>query len=252
MDAITQAILNRSKLEVEHIKISQPTEDSFVMSLVSKVTGTGPMGATMAPMTVDMMFNGGCFGKLDLPEVKTKSGGTEVVVDDQVIKIIDREAFKAFVKAIMCDESLVLRLDNGECTIKALGLSANVKYAKDVQIVGMGGPKIAQINSAERGGGFVNTMKVYNPSPLEIDHGVSMFEIRNESGEVLAELKGYLKIVKGDFESTLHGSIKKGAKPSNTAKLVGVGTQDKNWCNETIQYINCSFSVTPQFAQMLQ
>lgn len=27
MDAITQAILNRSKLEVEHIKISQPTAE---------------------------------------------------------------------------------------------------------------------------------------------------------------------------------------------------------------------------------
>ncbi|KAK6226033.1 hypothetical protein QIS74_02080 [Colletotrichum tabaci] len=251
MEAITQAIMNRSKLEVELIKISQPTADSFVMTIVSRVTGTGPMGATMAPMTVDMMFNGGCFGKLDLPEVKTKSGGTEVVVRDQLIKIVDRDAFMAFVKAIMCDNQLVLRLDNGDCTIKALGLSAKVKYAKDVPIVGMGGPKIAQVNSQERGGGFVNTMKVYNPSPLEIDHGVSMFELRSESGEVLAELKGDLMIVKGDFESTLQGSIKKGAKPSDKARMVGVGTQDSNWCNDTIKFIDCPFSISPQFAQML-
>ncbi|KAF6826724.1 hypothetical protein CMUS01_09307 [Colletotrichum musicola] len=252
MDAITQAILNRSKLEVELIKISHPTEESFVMTIESRVTGTGPMGATMQPMTVDMMFNGGCFGKLDLPEVKTKSSGTLVVVRDQVIKIIDRNAFMAFVKAIMCDENLVLRLDNGNCTIKALGLSANVKYAKDVPIVGMKGPKISQVNSAPRGSGFVNTMKVYNPSPLEIDHGVSMFELRNESGEVLAELKGDLKIVRGEFESTLEGTLKKGTKPSDKAVMVGLGTQEKNWCDETIKNINCPFSITPQFAQMLQ
>ncbi|KXH48194.1 hypothetical protein CSIM01_08746 [Colletotrichum simmondsii] len=251
MDAITQAILNRSKLEVEHIKISQPTADTFVMGIVSRVTGTGPMGATMAPMTVDMMFNGGCFGKLDLPEVKTKSGGTEVVVKDQLIKILDRNAFMAFVKAIMCDESLVLRLDNGDCTIKALGLSAKVKYAKDVPIVGMAGPKIAQVNSAERGGGFVNTMKVYNPSPLEINHGISKFELRSESGEVLAELEGDLTIVKGEFESTLQGTLKKGAKVSDKARMVGTGTKEANWCNDTIQFINCQFSVSPQFAQML-
>ncbi|KAK1986682.1 hypothetical protein LZ30DRAFT_685214 [Colletotrichum cereale] len=251
MDAITQAILNRSKLEVETIQISNPTADSFVMSIVSRVTGTGPMGATMSPMTVDMMFNGGCFGKLDLPEVKTKSGGTEVVVRDQVIKILDHNVFKAFVKAIMCDEKLVLHLDNGDCSIKALGMSAKVKYAKDVAIIGMGGPKIAQVNSQERGGGFVNTMKVYNPSPLEIDHGVSMFELRNESGEVLAELKGNLKIVKGDFETTFQGSLNKGAKASDKARMVGVGTQESNWCNETIKFIDVPFSVSPQFAQML-
>ncbi|KAK1997627.1 hypothetical protein LX36DRAFT_62734 [Colletotrichum falcatum] len=251
MEAITQAILNRSKLEVETIQISNPTADSFVMTIVSRVTGTGPMGATMMPMTVDMMFNGGCFGKLDLPEVKTKSGGTEVIVRDQVIQIIDRNAFMAFVKAIMCDQELVLRLDNGDCTIKALGLSAKVKYAKDVPIVGMGGPKVAQVNSQERGGGFANTMKVYNPSPLEIDHGVSMFEIRNESGEVVAELKGDLKIVKGDFETTFQGSINKGTKTSDKAKLVGTGVQESNWCNETIKFIDVPFSVSPQFAQML-
>ncbi|KAK2018853.1 hypothetical protein LZ32DRAFT_613336 [Colletotrichum eremochloae] len=251
MDAITQAILNRSKLEVETIQISNPTTDSFIMTIVSRVTGTGPMGATMAPMTVDMMFNGGCFGKLDLPEVKTKSGGTEVVVRDQLITIVDRNAFRAFVKAIMCDQQLVLHLDNGDCTIKALGLSAKVKYAKDVPLIGMGGPKIAQINTQERGSGIVNTMKVYNPSPLEIDHGVSMFEIRNESGEVLAELKGDLKIVKGDFETTFQGSINKGAKASDKARLVGLGTQESNWCNETIKFIDVPFSLSPQFASML-
>lgn len=224
---------------------------SFVMTIVSRVTGTGPMGATMAPMTVDMVFNGGCFGKLNLPEVKTKSGGTEVVVNDQLIQILDRNAFMAFVKAIMCDNQLVLRLDNGDCTIKALGMSAKVKYAKDVPIVGMGGPKLAQINSAERGGGFVNTMKVYNSSPLEIDHGVSMFELRSESGEVLAELKGDLKIVKGDFETTFNGSVKKGAKTSDKARMVGVATEENNWCNDSIKFIDCAFSVTPQFAQLL-
>ncbi|TDZ23471.1 hypothetical protein Cob_v003748 [Colletotrichum orbiculare MAFF 240422] len=252
MDAITQAILNRSKLEVELIKISQPTEDSFVMTIESKVSGTGPMGATMQPMTVDMMYNGGCFGKLNLPEVKTKSSGTLVVVTDQVIKIQDRNAFTAFVRAIKCDDELILRLDNGDCTIKALGLSAKVKYAKDVHIVGMKGPKISQVNSATRGGKFVNTMKVYNPSPLEIDHGVSIFELRNESGEPLAELKGDLRIVRGDFETTMEGSLKEGAKPSNKAVMVGLGTETKNWCDETIKNINCPFSITPQFSQMLQ
>ncbi|KAL0940972.1 uncharacterized protein CTRU02_203735 [Colletotrichum truncatum] len=253
MEAITQAILNRSKLEVELIKITQPTEDSFVMTIESKVTGTGPMGATMQPMTVDMMFNGACFGKLDLPEVKTKSSGTMVIVTDQHIKILDRNAFMAFVKAIMCDDNLILRLDNGNCTIKALGLSANVKYSKDVHITGMKGPKLAQVNSAPRGSGFANTMKVYNPSPLEIDHGVSMFELRNEgSGEVLAELKGDLKIVRGEFEITMEGTLNKGTKPSDKAVMVGLGTQEKNWCSETIKNINCPFSVTPQFCQLLQ
>jgi len=46
-----------------------------------------------------MCGTAGCFGRLDLPEIKTSSSGTTVKVTDQLIKIVDMEAFKAFNKS---------------------------------------------------------------------------------------------------------------------------------------------------------
>jgi len=65
----------------------------------SRVANMGPVGATMSPMTVDMCGTAGCFGRLDLPEIKTSSSGTTVKVMDQLIRIVDMEAFKAFNKS---------------------------------------------------------------------------------------------------------------------------------------------------------
>lgn len=69
------------------------------MSMESKVGNTGPMGVTMSPMTVDLCGDAGCFGKLNLPEIKTKASGTTISVTDQKIEIVDMDAFIAFNKA---------------------------------------------------------------------------------------------------------------------------------------------------------
>lgn len=87
----------------------------MVMSLLNRVTDTGPMGATLAEMDVDMVYKGEAWGKLSLPVVQTASGGADIVVTEQLVKITNLDAFKAFVKALMLDEELVLTLDNGDC-----------------------------------------------------------------------------------------------------------------------------------------
>lgn len=233
------------------------TEKSIIstltMSLVNRVTGTGPMGATMSPMIVDMVFNDQPWGKLQLPEVNTKSGGTDVIVQEQEVKITNQESFRAFVKALMLDEELVLVLDNGDChiTAKVMGwpLKSNVTYKKRLVIKGMKGPRLSLVDTtADK-----NTMKVYNPSPLEIDHGVSMFDIVDSDGQVVAEEKGQLNIVRGDFDSTLGITFKPGKKvaPGTKLKLVGKGTEKDSWMNDTLKYINSEFEAKDQFVSFL-
>lgn len=223
------------------------------MSLVNRVTGTGPTSATMAPMMVDLIFGGVTWGKLQLPEVVTAPSGADLVVAEQEVKILSQDAFRAFVKALMLDEELVLTLDNGDCQIssKVMGftMKSKVVYKKDLVIKGMQGPKVTLVETtADK-----NTMKVANPSPLEIDHGVSFFEIVDESGAVLADLKGQLSIVRGNFDSTLGISFKGGKKltPGSKVKLVGKGTEKQSWMNDTLQYISSEFVVNEQFASFL-
>jgi hypothetical protein len=219
------------------------------MGIESRVTGTGPLGATMAPMAVDLTFNGVAFGRLRLPEVKTSSRGTDVNIYDQHIDISDMAAFKAFVKSLMKDEHLVLTLDKGDCTIKALGLTAHCTYRKDIHLKGMNGPQSRIIDTDET----TNTVAVHNPSPLEIDHGVSMFEIRDAAGnpEKIAELKGPMEIKRGYFELKMNLS-RTANKPQSgsTAYLIGIGTENDAWTNDTLKYINTRLELTDKFCSM--
>lgn len=220
------------------------------MALVNRVTGTGPTSAVMAPMVVDLVFGGVTWGKLQLPEVITSSSGTDVICEEQEIKILDQEAFRAFVKALMLDEELVLTLDNGDCKIssKILGFTAksNVVYKKDLIITGMRGPKVTLVETTSE----KNTLKVTNPSPLEIDHGVSLFDIV-DGDDVVAELKGPLYIVRGNFDSSLKIMFKgKKVAPGTKVRLVGKGTEKESWMNETLKYINTEFEASEQFASL--
>ncbi|KAF1985614.1 hypothetical protein K402DRAFT_394594 [Aulographum hederae CBS 113979] len=208
-----------------------------MMSIKSRTTNTGPMGATMSPMTVDLVGPKGVFGKLDLPEIKTQSSGTDVIVPDQLIKIVDMEAFHAFVKAIMLDESLVLKLDNGVGTIKAMMMKSNIVYRKEVQLKGMNGPKVTLVKTEPKGDGFVNTTKIENPSPLDLDLGVITFDLLNAEGQKIGQMEGPLSIPLGESTATMEGKPVKGAGAKvGVGRMVGSGAPDGSWFNETIKF----------------
>ena len=205
----------------------------------SAVSGTGPVPSVMSPMTVDLSFKDKVFAQVDLPEVHCSAGGTAVNVTEQLIKIEDMDAYKAFVRSLTLDERLTLQLRNGKCSIKAMGLTSKCQYAKDVELVGMNGPRIEDVellrtDDADR---FTSKMNVINPSPLEIDHGMSEFQLENEAGETIADLKGELKIIRGTSTLTTECVMRKAVSTAG-ARLVGRGVEVESWCSETIKNIN--------------
>jgi hypothetical protein len=222
---------------------------SFVMSIESRVTNTGPISATQAPMTVDMIGPKGIFGKLNLPEVKTKSSGTDVKINDQLIQIVDHEAYMAFVKSIQLDEKLTLRLDNGQGTIKALGLKSKIVYKKNVELLGMNGPKTEIIKTVKTADGFKNTLKITNPSPLEIDIGDSTFEFVDQQGNIIAEEHGGLDIPRGVSYHEVTGTVT-GKAPSGAIRLLGKDVVQDSWLKETINYFDYPINLTPEMAEL--
>jgi len=234
MNAITQYIVNSSKLEVTLIKITDATPDTFVMEIESRVTNTGPVSSTISPMTVDLVGPGGAFGKLDLPVIKTNSAGTDVNIPAQLIKITDKAAFKAFVTAILRDESLLLQLKNGKGTVKAMmGMSAQIDYNKDCPLKGMHGPKTTISKTEVAGGGFKNTLKLVNPSPLELDLGTIKQEVRNKDGSVIALQQGKAYLLRGETSFLMEGTVV-GKAAGEDAVIVATGVEEDNWHNETI------------------
>jgi hypothetical protein len=220
------------------------------MAIESRVTDTGPLGATMSAMTVDLVGPRGVFGKLNLPEVKTSSKGANVNIPDQKIDIVDMVAYEAFVKSIQLDQKLTLRLDNGQGTIKALGLTAKIVYKKEVQLMGMNGPVTQVVKTETTGSGFKNTMKIINPSPLEIDLGSPTFAFKNAAGEVLATQTGKLFISRGETIYTVTGEVKsKGS--ADKPILVGQSTDHDSWINDTIRFFNAPISLTPEMQSLV-
>jgi hypothetical protein len=252
MDAIVQAILNFSKLEVQHIRITNPKQNEFNMFITVKVTGTGPVGSTMSPMLVDMIGAKGTFGKLQLPEVKTKATGVVIDVPDQKIEILDMDAFLAFVESIQLDKSVTMMLDNGKGTIKALGLTSNITYKKKVDFLGMNGPKTEVIKTEDLGDGkFKNTMKMQNPSPVEIELGTPTFVFKDAAGNVLAEQSGKIHIPRGEYEYESTGTVKTKGDTSKVM-LVGVTTDQDAWTKKSIQFFDLPITLTQGLVTLAQ
>ncbi|KAF2395557.1 hypothetical protein EJ06DRAFT_560635 [Trichodelitschia bisporula] len=247
MDSIVQYILNQSKLEVTLIKITNAGPNSFTMTIESRVTNTGPIGATQSPMTVDMIGPKGVFGRLNLPEVKTSSKGAQVNIPDQHIDIVDMDAYMAFVSSIQLDEKLTLRLDNGQGTITALfGKKSQVVYRKEVQMLGMNGPRTEIVSTEVTGEkSFKNKLRITNPSPLEIDLGETTFEYVGKDGKVLARQFATLYIPRGESVHDVTGEVVEKGDIAEV-RLKGVDVKVESWIKKSIAYFDAPIKLTPE------
>jgi hypothetical protein len=221
------------------------------MEIEARVVKTGPISATLLPMIVDMNGPKGLFGRVQLPEIKTQSSGTDVHVTPQKIDIVDHDAFQAFVKAIQLEQKIVLRLDNGKGKIKALFMTANINYSKDVDIIGMNGPKIEIVKTEPQADGtFKNTLKIINPSPLEIEIPDNTFQYIDEDGTVIAEQHGKLPIVRGDSYHEVTGEVK-AKNPKGKIRLVGIEVVQDSWMKHTIKYFDAQVTLTPELTGLI-
>jgi hypothetical protein len=229
------------------------SRSTFVISVESKTTETGPLGATLSPMTVDMIGPGGAFGKLDLPEVKTSSKGALVNVTNQTVKILDLQAYNAYTKALQLDEKFTMSLDNGAGTIKALGMKSSIVYKKGVTFQGMDGPQSSILKTQILGDGqFKNTMKIVNPSPVEIDLGSATFEFKNAAGDVLGEQTANVFVVRGETIYQATGTVK--AKGNvDRVSLVGVAASKAGTClEEVLRNFNVPITLTPELITLFK
>jgi len=252
MNSIVQAILNLSKLEVTLIRVTQPGPDSFMMTIESKTTDTGLLPATMSAMTVDLVGPKGPFAKLDLPEVKTTSKGAVINIPDQLIKVTNMDAYIAYNKSLQLDEKLTMYLDNGHGTIKAMGMKNKIVYKKPVHMFGMDGPQSSIVKTEILGDGhFRNTMKIINPSPIELDMGVVTFAFKNGAGEILATQKSSIFIVRGETVYVAEGHVKQKGDVSRVS-LVGLEAEKDTWVKHTLEYFNVPIRLSPEMEQLLK
>jgi hypothetical protein len=151
----------------------------------------------------------------------------------------------------MEEEELILRLENGNTTIKALWSTTNITYAKELRIKGMQGPRTVISKTEVHGAGFKNTMTYINPSPVEIDLGTVLHEIRNSKGQKIAEQKGKVYFVHGESTYVMTGTST-GVEAEGEATLVGIGVEEDNWNNLTIVNFKSPIDIPDELAVLLK
>lgn len=114
----------------------------------------------------------------------------------------------------------------------------------------MNGPKTELVKTTAIDGGFKNTIKIYNPSPLEIDLGENTFEFVDDAGQVIAEQSGNLDIPRGESYHEVNGTVK-AKTASGKINLVGKDVNKQSWLKETIKFFNTPIGLTAEMKQMV-
>lgn len=228
------------------------------LELRGRVLRTGPIAATMAPMTVDFVGPRGFFAKVEVPQIKTSSSGTEVYVPAQKVRIAKADAFFEFVETVLRKKTVDFGLDNGKGTVKAMFMSASINFKKQVQAPGMDSLalkvlKTEVLNPELSSNSTVKvSLTVSNPSPFEIDLPTSTFDVVDEQGTIIAELHGELSIARGDSVHELTGALKTTATTSiGETRLIGKSVKTDGWMKNIIQYFDAPFELDTDFINLV-
>ncbi|KAF5026115.1 hypothetical protein F66182_1803 [Fusarium sp. NRRL 66182] len=254
-DTAMQHLLNLAKLEASRFKISDATEDSFCLAIESRLASVRAISSTIDAMNTELFFNGFSFGKIKLPEIHTSFWGTDVAVEEQRIDITNRATYHTFIRSLIVDQDTALQLKSSSCKVRALGTLSTCDLCLDIPLKSLGGPRITLKKLSRAGEDVAATFSFSNPSPVEIDHGRCIFELRNTNGETLAELKGELNIVHGQTDLVLNGTRRNGAGASDRARLVGIGAEasgnERSRCRDTVREVDAVFELKPEYARLL-
>ncbi|KAJ6784805.1 hypothetical protein PWT90_08062 [Aphanocladium album] len=242
MNAITQGLLNKSKLEIHHLRITNATDSSFLLSMKGRATKIGVVSAIIAAMTVDLVGPRGTFGRLEVPAIKMGSRGADIAILDQWVSIVDMEAFAAFVMAIVHDEDLVLRLENGQTTVTALSMKSTLVYRKSIHLHGLKNLRTSLLEVEQNENIVHCSIATDNPSQFELDLGTVVYEVQDKNGHRVGELKGKTHVSCGASKVTLHGPVT-GMVFTGETKLIGVDVEEDNWLKQIIPRVNVVFTI---------
>ncbi|RGP71603.1 hypothetical protein FLONG3_7095 [Fusarium longipes] len=245
VDTFVQHLLDNAKLETTLFKISNATENSFHLTVQGRLVGTGAIASTIDPMEASLSFNGSRFGRVKLPQIQTSYWGMNFVIQEQVVDVFDHATYCTFVRSLIVDKDTCLSFQSNECTVRALGTSPICSIRFNMSLEAVGGPRLALKKVSRLGKNIRMVLSSSYSGPVEISHGICLFELRNGLGEVLAELKGDLTISKSQKELLLHGTANHGVITSQMVRLVGVEVEGdkRSWLSKTIKEVDVVFAL---------
>ncbi|CAG8461855.1 16709_t:CDS:2 [Acaulospora colombiana] len=189
--AIAQNVVNGSQLQFDNVKLSNVTEENFVLSVSGRVTKTGPLKATISlPDGVNIYWEKTLIGHMSLDPIVTKPSVGANIQTAQTFTILNKTAFTLFSKYMLNGKEFTWRLDGG-AKVNTLGLHLyGIRLSKYVTMGGMQGfqnVSIDQFNapSVNPDGGISIEISstLVNPSQIGIEVGDIFFDViyRNQT-----------------------------------------------------------------------
>lgn len=222
---------------------------TFVTSIEGRLTGAGPIYGTILATTIDSIGPAGRFATFSVDDTKITPSGATIRIVDQTIDVIDMGAFLAFVKAVLQGERCGIRLFARAATMKAFLVRKTIGFSKVAEVGGWKGVKGWFVGF--KGGKVV--IKIDSLSQTGIDFGVAGFEVRDEDGRVLAELRGQLKVEKGEtfheFDVRFVPGGGSGVKVGDVLRLVGVSGVPQTWLDDAIKFFGVDVVVNQEWIE---
>lgn len=213
------------------------------MSMEGRATKIGVVTATISAMTVDLVGPRGAFGRLDVPAIKIGAFGADITIVDQWITIVDMEAFASFVQAIVGNEDLILRLENGVTTVKSMGMKSSIVYRKSIHLHGLKRLQTSLLGLEQSTNSTNCIISLVNPSQFEVDLGTVVYKVQDGSGRNIGEVRGATYVQRGPSTLSLCGHITGLVSSSGETKLIGVDVEEENWLKQIIGSVNVTVSI---------
>ncbi|KAI9014634.1 hypothetical protein BC832DRAFT_545994 [Gaertneriomyces semiglobifer] len=199
---IAQRLIDQSDLVVESASIGELEKDKLVMSMKGKVTGAGPLPATITftgpvKLCYEEPVEGGVsgksarlvtFGETDtMPPIEARNG--EAVLDSaMLVRVTNVAAFGAFSQRMMQSTTFHLVIVAEHLTVTSLGLPIkHVILRKRIMMKGLQNLSKITIRAATAVGGtheailLRTTCDIYNPSDMNMSMGdVSLHMIHED------------------------------------------------------------------------
>ncbi|KAG0211539.1 hypothetical protein BGX28_007763 [Mortierella sp. GBA30] len=226
---VAQKIVDGSTLAFSTISITEPTNTTMVMSMEGSLGNAGPFHATVSyPEPIQVYYKDTLLGSMDpLPDT-TASDGSGTITGQSRFTITDEEAFSAFSRNMLGDESFAWTLKS-KVQIRAMGRTIkDLNLNKEIRLLGMNGfPQVEIISfnlpsDAANGQGINLAIDtgLMNPSPIGVTLGTVVLDISYQ-GTRLGQVKASGASLQGNSLSILNmtGIMEPQTTPEGLAKV---------------------------------
>ncbi|CEJ86025.1 hypothetical protein VHEMI03986 [[Torrubiella] hemipterigena] len=194
---IAQDKINAADLQVQHVKISNPTSDGFDMTINSTITTDGQVKADIDPFQGSFYLKGKDKPFLIFPFPATNADKFQNVNAHEHITIQDMEAFTEFNAAFIGSETLEVEIKGYTyVTPKGLSKKYGVNFYKSLKFPGLNSFKGTVVSDAKANytadptkvDNFFATATLQNPSYYTIELGNATFNNYSPAGALLGKL----------------------------------------------------------------